>query len=321
MASLDDLPYHELVFDEDGALNTTDHQEHPGLQAAVAAGGVTDVFVFSHGWNNGVASARALYAEMFTLLRGQLGATATTSRFVGVLWPSLLFPDDDPATPTPEPSTGRQLAAAIARAMPQQRDQLDVIGQLLDDKPEDRDKLVEFHSLTTGLVTTVPQAKEDAGESTLPTADALTVLGRAATMAPGSSPATRSAGNVFDRLWAGGRELLRTASYYEMKNPGRRDRAPWPRAAARRAHRTRRCAAHPPDRAQLRRPAGLLLAGGTTVWRHWDGQPDQVAHADPGSVLALRLCPEPALRPRPDGRTRGIRRPGGRTPRGDLHGR
>lgn len=192
--------------------------EYPGLQAAVAAGGITDVFVFSHGWNNGVASARALYAEMFTLLRDQLGATAPSTLFVGVLWPSLLFPDDDPATPPPEPSTGRQLVAAIARAMPQQLDQLDVIGRLLDEKPQDRDKLVEFHSLTAGLVTTAPQSTEDAGESTLLTADALTVLGHAARMAPGSSPATRSAGDVFDRLWAGGRELLRTASYYEMKN-------------------------------------------------------------------------------------------------------
>ncbi|MBJ7341613.1 MAG: serine/threonine protein kinase, partial [Mycolicibacterium sp.] len=95
MASLDELPYYEVVFNADGTANTTDHQEHPGLAAAVAAGGISDVFVFSHGWNNGVASARALYAEMFSLLRGQLGARATSTLFVGVLWPSLLFPDDD----------------------------------------------------------------------------------------------------------------------------------------------------------------------------------------------------------------------------------
>lgn len=218
MASLVELPYYEVVFNADGTLNTTDHQEHPGLRAAVAAGGITDVFVFSHGWNNGVDSARTLYAGIFSLLQQQLGSKAKSSIFVGVLWPSLLFPDDDPATAPPAHSTGRQLVAAIAPAMPQQRSQLDTIGQLLDDKPQERDKLTEFHSLTIGLVTTEPQAGEDAGESTLLTADPMTALGHAATMAPRARSDAQGVGNLFGRLWAGGRELLRTMSYYEMKN-------------------------------------------------------------------------------------------------------
>ncbi|HYO03413.1 MAG TPA: serine/threonine protein kinase [Mycobacterium sp.] len=219
MASLAKLPYYEVVFNADGTLNTTDHQEHPGLQAAVAAGGITDVFVFSHGWNNGVDSARTLYAGMFSLLQDQLGSHLNSSAFVGVLWPSLLFPDDDPTTPKEVvPSSGRQLVAAIAPAMPEQQSQLDTIGQLLDDKPQDEDKLAEFHSLTVGLVTTPPQADEDAGESTLLTAEPSTALGHAATMAPKASSDAQGVGNMFGRLWAGGRELLRTMSYYEMKN-------------------------------------------------------------------------------------------------------
>jgi hypothetical protein len=218
MASLVELPYYEVVFNADGTLNTTDHQEHPGLSAAVAAGGITDVFVFSHGWNNGVASARELYRGMFSLLKEQLGPRLNSTAFVGVLWPSLLFPDDDPVTAPPVPSTGQQLAAAIAPAMPQQLSQLETIGQLLDDKPQDPDKLAEFHSLTTGLVQTQPQAGEDAGESSLLTADPMTALSHAATMAPKSRSDAQGVGDVFGRLWAGGRELLRTMSYYEMKN-------------------------------------------------------------------------------------------------------
>jgi hypothetical protein len=219
MASLDELPYYEVVFTADGTLNTADHKEHPGLQAAVAAGGITDVFVFSHGWNNGVESARKLYADMFSLLHGQLGSHAKSTIFVGVLWPSLLFPEDDPGTPPSEPpSTGRQLAAAITPAMPQQRNQLDVIGQLLDERPQDQHKLAEFHALTVGLVTTAPQADEDAGESTLLTAEPMAALGHAATMAPRRSSDAQGVGNLFGQLWAGGRELLRTMSYYEMKN-------------------------------------------------------------------------------------------------------
>ena len=86
----------------------------------MAAGGITDLFVFSHGWNNGVDSARDLYQAMFTLLADQLGAHKSTSAAVGVLWPSLLLPDDDPATAPPVPSTGAQLAAALAPAFPDQ---------------------------------------------------------------------------------------------------------------------------------------------------------------------------------------------------------
>ncbi len=36
--------------------------------------GITDLFMLSHGWNNGVDSARDLYQAMFGLLAGQLGA-------------------------------------------------------------------------------------------------------------------------------------------------------------------------------------------------------------------------------------------------------
>jgi hypothetical protein len=217
MASLTEMPYYEVVFNADGTLNTTDHQEHPGLQAAVAAGGITDVFVFSHGWNNGVQSARDLYAQMFSLLQNQLGSHAQSTIFVGVLWPSLLFPDDDPVTASPTPSTGQQLVAAIAPAMPQQRSQL-VIGQLLDERPQDQDKLAEFHALTVGLVTTAPQSDEDAGESSLLTAEPMAALGHAATMAPRAGSDAQGVGNLFGQLWSGGRELLRTLSYYEMKN-------------------------------------------------------------------------------------------------------
>jgi hypothetical protein len=218
MTALDELPYYELVFDAEGSANTTDHQEHGGLRAAVAAGGVTDVFVFSHGWNNGVDSARTLYAGMFALLREQLGAHLKGSVFVGVLWPSLLFPDDDPVTAPAVPSTGQQLAAAIAPAMPEQQSRLDTIGRLLDERPQDPDKLTEFHALTTGLVTTAPQAGEDAGESSLLTADPMTALSHAATMAPKVHSDAQGVGDLFGRLWSGGRELLRTMSYYEMKN-------------------------------------------------------------------------------------------------------
>ena len=99
MTTIDGLPYYEVGFTADGSLNSATGAGEGGLTAAVAAGGVTDVFVLSHGWNNGVDSARDLYQAMFSLLATQLGANAQRCAAVGVIWPSFLFPDDDPITP------------------------------------------------------------------------------------------------------------------------------------------------------------------------------------------------------------------------------
>ena len=118
MTTINGLPYYEIDFNADGTLNTTTGNGDGGLAAAVAAGGITDLFVLSHGWNNGVDSARDLYQAMFTLLADQLGAHKSSSAAVGVIWPSLLLPDDDPATAPPVPSTGAQLAATLAPAFP-----------------------------------------------------------------------------------------------------------------------------------------------------------------------------------------------------------
>jgi hypothetical protein len=188
MTTINGLPYYELDFNADGTLNDVAGHGDGGLPAAVAAGGITDLFVFSHGWNNGVDSARDLYQAMFSLLADQIGAHTATSAAVGVVWPSLLFPEDDPATAPPVPSTGSQLAAALAPAFPDQQGHLDTLGQLLDAQPQDPDKLIEFHALASDLVTTAPQGSEDTGEAALlrsgTTADTATVLGHAAAMAP-----------------------------------------------------------------------------------------------------------------------------------------
>jgi hypothetical protein len=218
VTDINGLPYYEIDFTADGTLDTATGTGDGGLPAFVAAGGVTDVFVLSHGWNNGVDSARDLYQAMFGLLADQLGEHRSSSAAVGVIWPSLLFPDDDPATAPPVPSTGAQLAAALTPAFPGQQHQLDTMGQLLDQQPQDPDKLTQFHDLAKGLVTTPPQGVEDTGEAALLTADTATAFGHAAAMAPHAGSGAQGIGNPFAGLWTGAREVLRTLSYYEMKN-------------------------------------------------------------------------------------------------------
>jgi hypothetical protein len=218
VTDINGLAYYEVDFNADGTLNTANGGGDGGLPAAVAAGGIKDLFVLSHGWNNGVTSARNLYVAMFGLLAAQLGEHLPSSAAVGIIWPSLLFPDDDPATAPAVPSTGAQLAAALTAAFPGQHQQLANIGQLLDQQPQDPAKLTEFHQLAKGLVTTKPQGVEDTGESALLTANTATAFGHAAAMAPHVTSSAQGIGNPFAGLWSGAREVLRTLSYYEMKN-------------------------------------------------------------------------------------------------------
>ncbi len=216
MTTINGLPYYELVFNADARLDPT--LGDGGLRDAVKAGGITDVFVFSHGWNNGVDSARDLYTSMFTLIADQLGARRAGCVAAGVLWPSLLFPDDDPKTAPPVPSTGSELAAALAPAFPDQQQNLTTLGQLLDSSPQQGAKLSEFHNLATGLVTTPGQGEEDDGPAALLNSNPAAVLGHAAAMAPAPVGDAQGIGNPFTGLWSGAREVLRTLSYYEMKN-------------------------------------------------------------------------------------------------------
>ena len=67
MPDIAGIPYYEVTFAADGTLSSDG-----GLPAAVAGGTITNLFIFSHGWNDGESSARGLYQDMFTLIAGML---------------------------------------------------------------------------------------------------------------------------------------------------------------------------------------------------------------------------------------------------------
>jgi hypothetical protein len=211
------LSYREIKFDASGAT-----LDEGGLAEAAAAGGIDDLFVFSHGWNSGTDSARRLYNGMFGLMAGLLGTHIQRTAAVGVFWPSLLFPGDDPTT-TPQPAAagrdGSALATALTPAFPDQAANVARIGTLLDERPQDPAALEEFHQLAAGLVTTPnPGGDEDSGEEAAKTGPTAAVLGHFAAMSKTPGSAAEGLGNPFTTLWNGAREVLRTLSYYEMKN-------------------------------------------------------------------------------------------------------
>lgn len=227
-----DCAHWEIEFDRSGGL-----VDDGGLAEAVGEGGPCDLFVFSPGWNTGRDSARELSNAMFGLIADALPpARRSSTGFVTVLWPSLLFPEDEPTAdgpvltgpaaargasgqtplvPAPQPSTGAELVSALAPAFPEQRDHLVRIGQLLDTRPREMGRLAELHRLASCLVTTPNRAVDDDGESIARTARTRVALESLAMLAPGAGSGL---GDLFGTLWDGGRELTRVLSYYEMKN-------------------------------------------------------------------------------------------------------
>lgn len=228
--SIDGLPHRRVSFEADGRLISDD-----GAAAPVPR----DLYVFCHGWNTSAASAADLGVAMARLIAAALpAARRSDTGFLTVGWPSLLFPEDEPAAdgpvltgagaaqsaggPPPRApddalSTGADLVLALVPAFPTQKEQLVRIGTLLDTRPQRRARLVELHELVSGLVTTPNDAAEDRGEDSALHTDTATVLDALAALAPATDGGVQGLG-PFDALWSGGRELLRVLSYYEMKN-------------------------------------------------------------------------------------------------------
>ncbi|GAA4983734.1 hypothetical protein GCM10025734_06140 [Kitasatospora paranensis] len=151
-APIGGLPYWEVRFDRDGRLLDDD-----GLVAALPGSGVRELFVFCHGWNSSDTGARALYAYTFGELAAQIDSFVPSwhgkAGVVGVFWPSMLFPEDAPDSPSTA-STPAELATALAPAFaPAEQAKLTGITALLDKQPEDAEQLQAFHRLVGGLVT------------------------------------------------------------------------------------------------------------------------------------------------------------------------
>ncbi|MGR3873650.1 serine-threonine protein kinase [Streptomyces graminifolii] len=231
-------PYWELTFDADGDV---DQGERDRLLREVRQRGVADLIVFSHGWNNQRAGATRLYSRFFAPVphlapRAKIG-------YVGVIWPSMEFPDqpipDFPRTPatvarpmTP-PVLDTDTRHALLDTFPGNAPVIDQIARMLDQHPSQDAELEEFGRLVRTLVEVVPP-----GPQALFGADTLTegvprceprmfAVGCTAEMcgqfaqALDRLAAPQSPGPVREfalpNPWKGGRELLRQAAYYAMK--------------------------------------------------------------------------------------------------------
>jgi hypothetical protein len=80
-------PHFEMIFDKDGDV---EESAKAALIAAVKAAGLTDILVFSHGWNSSQDGARAMYKRWFEMQRPL--ATSSDAKVVGtigIIWPAM----------------------------------------------------------------------------------------------------------------------------------------------------------------------------------------------------------------------------------------
>lgn len=178
------FPFWLLTFEKNG--QPTDFSAIDTLVSEVASQEISDLFIFSHGWNNDKTTALALYNGFFAEMRkvmddGTLAKKKPSARIglAGVVWPSILWPDDEesasmravvspgagggaasltggPATPAAQ-ATPRQVNAELKKAYdaPQQA-LIDELTSLLEKQPSTTAALDEFQAKLAQLLGTEP---------------------------------------------------------------------------------------------------------------------------------------------------------------------
>ncbi|WP_405981435.1 serine-threonine protein kinase [Streptomyces sp. NBC_00158] len=224
-------PYQELTFDAQGDVD-------PATRAAVARIEATDLLVFAHGWNSDRSTSTRLFDRFFAPFPGLVGAGVRLG-YVGVVWPSIRFPDEpipdfDPHGALPGAEAGAEAGTALDDATraalgvfwPGREAELDRVAALLAERPEPPAAFAEFGALVRRLVDA-----EAAGPAVGPgvpavgpevpavfvrdTVEVCRALAEALAEA-GAAPAAALGGGA-RALWGGAKELLRQATYYEMK--------------------------------------------------------------------------------------------------------
>jgi esterase/lipase superfamily enzyme len=111
MAEISKFPYFEIQFTKNGEIH--DQKELKQAADGIAKSNATDLFVFSHGWNNDMDDARKLYRDFFASMRAAMDKKAgkiADRKFavLGILWPSKKFADED-LIPSGAASAGGQV--------------------------------------------------------------------------------------------------------------------------------------------------------------------------------------------------------------------
>ena len=229
-------PHWEIGFDEHGKA---DQGEVDALLAELPGKDLTDLFVFSHGWNNDRRQARRLYQLYFQQVPGLLGGGGQAARVgtLGVVWPSKRWADEPEPTGDGDGDGGAAGLgdAAAATAAPadtalvedlkdvfegdQQRQALDELARLLEERPEDPAALARFQTLMGSWPARPTPRRPARTRASWPCSR--TTPRRCSAASPTPSPDRRGRrGRHRRRLRAAvgrAKEALRQLTYFEMK--------------------------------------------------------------------------------------------------------
>jgi hypothetical protein len=246
------IPFWTVTFDEQGDPDPA----NANVISAIAAAGLTDVIMFSHGWNNSHNDALSLYRQWFGQLVPQLAHAkpGTKVGLVGIFWPSQRWSDepipDFAATPAPAGgggaaglapgALGYDYSAALSDAdvaglvatFPAHADDITRMAALLTG-PSTVAALNEFKDLLAGLPSAPPSgagdatdaaADEDGDSPRMLEDDAITLFTRytnalvnSGARLEASGDGAAGIGDSLGKLWNGAKEALRGTTYFEMK--------------------------------------------------------------------------------------------------------
>ncbi|MEU4237305.1 hypothetical protein [Actinoplanes sp. NPDC026619] len=242
--SIAGLPFWDVTFDAEGDPDT---RTTDALLAET--GNLTDLYVFTHGWNNERRTARRLYDAFFELLARQLAADPRgTAGFAGVYWPSQQWSDDpipdftaataggggvaafapaDRETFVADPALDDRTLADLLDTFPDAKAPLEQMAALLREEQPTQHTLDDFFAALKDFSAQAAAGEDDgegaSGRPRMLEDNANDVFGRYAdalvdsgAQIPGGD-GTAGIGDRLRRLRNGAKEALRGATYWEMK--------------------------------------------------------------------------------------------------------
>jgi hypothetical protein len=212
---------------------------------AFAQAGITDLFVISHGWNNNMEEARALYKDFFTGVRALLDRNAVPGlgerKFgvMGILWPSKKLTDTELIPGGAASVTNSVRQALLARKIdglkgaftsPKADAILQQARELVPDLEDTPAAREQFGQLIRSLMANMTGDSEDASKpfAKMSGADLMQKLavlpggppkpGAVSTdAAAGVGAGEAAAFNPFSGVTAAASNLLNLTTYYQMK--------------------------------------------------------------------------------------------------------
>ena len=252
------LPLWILEFNKNG--QPTDPGSIDRFVSEVQAQKLTDLFIFSHGWNNDRVAARSLYDRFFGQMADVFADQSLPKKnpnakigVAGVIWPSILWPDDAKSASMGTvaggaggggaASIGNEAPSAAAQATPReinvelkkgydqanQQTLVDELTTMLEKQPKSEAALIEFKTKLAELLKSEPADAEkdrknpDYAEGAMGAlSDArwrelLDVLADESASRGGSAGGAVGLGDPFKKLWAGAKDAFRVGTYWQMK--------------------------------------------------------------------------------------------------------